>query len=84
MQLYDEQQRPVSFSEASSSWTEKVFFAGYNAMKTKGGSIDSPSMSPSWLRAIDSLTEVGWAKVFIPLGPWIYSERRVANSIGAV
>lgn len=42
MQLYDEQQRPVSFSETTSSWTERVFFAGYNAIKTRGGSIDAP------------------------------------------
>lgn len=74
MQLYDEQQRPLSFSEATSSWTERVFFAGYNAVKTRGGSIDASAMTPSWLRSIDSLTDVGWAKAFIPIGPWIYSK----------
>lgn len=74
MQLYDEQQRPVSYSQATSSWTERVFFAGYNAMKSRGGSVDAASMTPSWLRSDDSLADVGWAKVFIPIGPWIYGE----------
>lgn len=75
MQLYDEQKRPISFSEPSSTWTGRMFFAAYNAMKTKGGSIDSPSMSPTWLRGVDTLTDVGWDKTFIPIGPWIYGER---------
>lgn len=75
MQLYDEQKRPVSFSDPTSSWTHRIFFASYNAMKNRGGSIDSPSMSPTWLRGINSLTDVGWHKAFIPIGPWIYGER---------
>ncbi|KAK7693742.1 hypothetical protein QCA50_003314 [Cerrena zonata] len=75
MQLYDEHRKPISFAEPGQpgfSWTHRVFFAGYNAMKNRGGNIDSPSMSPTWLRAIDSLTDVGWHKVFIPVGPWTY------------
>ncbi|KAJ3553866.1 hypothetical protein NM688_g3394 [Phlebia brevispora] len=75
MQLYDEQKRPISFSEPNPSWTHRIFFAAYNAMKNRGGSPDAPSMSPTWLRAIDSLTDVGWHKVFVPIGPWIYGER---------
>jgi hypothetical protein len=74
MQLYDELQCPLSFSETTSSWTERVFFAGYNAIKGRGGSIDSPAMIPSWLRSLDSLTDVGWTKIFVPIGPWIYSK----------
>lgn len=77
MQLYDEHRKPISFAEPGQpgfSWTHRVFFAGYNAMKNRGGNIDSPSMSPTWLRAIESLTDVGWHKVFIPVGPWTYRE----------
>lgn len=79
MQLFDDQQRPVSLSEQGTpgfSWTHKVFFSAYNAMKNRGGNIDSPSMNPTWLRSIDSLTDVGWHKVFIPLGPWEYRNER--------
>ncbi|KAI0691028.1 S-adenosyl-L-methionine-dependent methyltransferase [Cytidiella melzeri] len=76
MQLYDERQRPVSFSETTSSSTERIFFAGYNAIKTRGGSIEAAGMSPSWLRSIDSLIDVGWAKAFVPIGPWIYSNEK--------
>ncbi|THG99963.1 hypothetical protein EW026_g2493 [Hermanssonia centrifuga] len=54
----------------------RMFFAAYNAMKTKGGSIDSPSMSPTWLRGVDTLTDVGWDKTFIPIGPWIYGNEQ--------
>ncbi|PCH37869.1 S-adenosyl-L-methionine-dependent methyltransferase [Wolfiporia cocos MD-104 SS10] len=78
-QLYDEDQRPMPLSdhgEPGFSWCHRVFFASYNAMKTRGGSIDSPSMSPTWLRAIDSLTDVGWHKIFIPMGPWHYADER--------
>ena len=75
MQLYDEERQPLQYSERDSSWTQRIFFAAYNAMRNRaGGSIDSHSMSPTWLRAVDSLTEVGWDKVFIPVGPWIYGE----------
>lgn len=74
MQLYDELKQPLQFSHTESSWVHRVFFAGYNAMKTKGGTIDSPIMSPTWLRSIDSLTDVGWDKTYIPIGPWIYGE----------
>ncbi|GBE82130.1 S-adenosyl-L-methionine-dependent methyltransferase [Sparassis latifolia] len=79
MQLYDEDQRPISLSEPGTpgfSWTNKVFFAAYSAMKTKGGDIDSSSMNPTWLRSIDSLTQVGWDKKFIPIGPWRYRDER--------
>ncbi|KIP12259.1 hypothetical protein PHLGIDRAFT_328195 [Phlebiopsis gigantea 11061_1 CR5-6] len=76
MQLYDEERRPLSYSEADASWTQRVFFAGYNASKNKGGNIDCPTMNPTWLRSIDSLTDVGWDKVFIPIGPWIYANER--------
>ncbi|KAH9952099.1 S-adenosyl-L-methionine-dependent methyltransferase [Amylocystis lapponica] len=79
MQLFDEQQRPLALSERGTpgfSWTHKVFFAAYNAMKNRGANIDSPSMSPTWLRSIDSLTDVGWHKVFIPIGPWQYNTER--------
>ncbi|KAI0807727.1 S-adenosyl-L-methionine-dependent methyltransferase [Fomes fomentarius] len=79
MQLYDEWQEPLAYAEEGSpgfSWTHRVFFAGYNAMKNRGGSIDSTSMSPSWLRAIDAYTDVGWHKVFIPIGPWRYADYR--------
>lgn len=74
MQLYDDRKNPLSYSETTASWTQRVFFAGYNAMKNRGGCIDSPTMSPTWLRSIDSLTDVGWDKVFIPIGPWVYGE----------
>ncbi len=73
MQLYDEWQEPLAYSAQGSSdfsWLHSVFFAGYNAMKTRGGSVDSPSMNPTWLRNIDAFTDVGWHKVYIPLGPW--------------
>ena len=76
MQLYDEWQEPLAYSEQGSpnfSWLHSIFFAGYNAMKTRGGSVDSPSMNPTWLRNIDAFTDVGWHKVFIPIGPWRYS-----------
>ncbi|KAI0929195.1 hypothetical protein AcW1_006207 [Taiwanofungus camphoratus] len=79
MQLYDENTRPMPLSEQGTpgfSWTHKIFFAAYNAMKSRGGSIDSPSMSPTWLRAIDSLTDVGWYKIFTPMGPWRYDNER--------
>lgn len=75
MQLYDEWQEPLAYSEQGSpnfSWVHSVFFAGYNAMKSRGGSVDSPSMNPTWLRNIDAFTDVGWHKVFIPIGPWRY------------
>ena len=75
MQLYDEYQEPLAYTEQGSpdfSWTHRVFFAAYNAMKNRGGSIDSASMTPTWLRAIDSYTDVGWHKIFIPIGPWRY------------
>lgn len=58
------------------SWLHKVFFATYNAMKNRGGNIDSPSMSPTWLRAIDTLTDVGWHKEFVPIGPWVYGNTK--------
>ena len=75
MQLYDEWQEPLAYVEQDSpdfSWTHRVFFAAYNAMKNRGGNIDSPTLSPTWLRSIDLLTDVGWDKAFIPMGPWIY------------
>lgn len=75
MQLYDERRQPLQYAERDASWTHRVFFAAYNAMRNRGGSIDSPSMSPTWLRSVDSLTDVGWDKVFIPIGPWIYGEK---------
>ncbi|KAI8989708.1 S-adenosyl-L-methionine-dependent methyltransferase [Trametes punicea] len=73
MQLFDEWQQPLAYVEEGTpgfSWTHRMFFAAYNAMKNRGGSIDSPSMCPTWLRAIDAYTDVGWHKVFIPIGPW--------------
>lgn len=76
MQLYDDQQRPMPFKtlgEPGFSWTHKVFFASYNAMKSRGSSVDPPLMNPTWLRSIDSLTDVGWDKIYIPIGPWMYS-----------
>ena len=77
MQLFDENENPISLSEEGKpgfSWTHKVFFSAYTAMKNRGGNIDSPSMSPTWLRSIDCLTDIGWHKVFIPIGPWRYGE----------
>lgn len=74
-QLYDENQKPMAFTDPDApgtSWLHRVFFATYNAMKNRGGNIDSPSMSPTWLRAIDILTDVGWHKEFVPIGPWTY------------
>ncbi|RDX56492.1 S-adenosyl-L-methionine-dependent methyltransferase [Lentinus brumalis] len=79
MQLYDEWQEPLAYSAQGSSdfsWLHSVFFAGYNAMKTRGGSVDSPSMNPTWLRNIDAFTDVGWHKVYIPLGPWRCGDER--------
>ena len=73
LQLYDEHQQPLAYAEQGTpgfSWITRIFFAAYNAMKNRGGSIDSPFMSPTWLRAVDSFTDVGWHKVFIPIGPW--------------
>ena len=81
MQLFDEQKSPLPFSEPSASATNRIFFAAYNAMKKRGGSIDSSSMSPTWLREIGSLSDVGWHKVFIPIGPWIYGEHALPNFI---
>lgn len=84
MQLFDEFQEPLAFAEEGSpdfSWTQRVFFAAYNAMKNRGGSIDTPSMAPTWLRAIDDYTEIGWHKVFIPIGPWRYCEWVIACPI---
>ncbi|OCH94926.1 S-adenosyl-L-methionine-dependent methyltransferase [Obba rivulosa] len=81
MQLYDEDRQPLSYNPNSPgcSWTQKVFFSAYNAMKNRGGNIDSPSMSPQWLRAIDGLTDVGWHKIFIPIGPWRQFDAREAT-----
>ncbi|KAI0748536.1 S-adenosyl-L-methionine-dependent methyltransferase [Daedaleopsis nitida] len=79
MQIFDEWQEPVAFTEEGEpefSWVHRVFFAAYNAMKARGGSPDSPSMCPTWLRAIDSFTDVGWHKVFIPIGPWRFADHR--------
>ncbi|KAM5532078.1 hypothetical protein V8D89_014242 [Ganoderma adspersum] len=79
MQLYDEHQVPLAYAEQGTpgfSWTTRVFFAAYNAMKNRGGSIDSSVMSPTWLRAIDAFTDVGWHKIFIPIGPWRYADQR--------
>ncbi|KAH8106814.1 S-adenosyl-L-methionine-dependent methyltransferase [Cristinia sonorae] len=79
MQIFDETRQPIAYAEEGQpgfSWTHRIFFAAYNAMKSKGGSVDSPSMNPTWLRAIDSLTDVGWDKVFIPMGPWCYASER--------
>ncbi|KAI0780653.1 S-adenosyl-L-methionine-dependent methyltransferase [Trametes elegans] len=88
MQLFDEWQCPLAYVEEGSpgfTWTHRVFFAAYNAMKNRGGSIDSPSMCPTWLRAIESYTDVGWHKVFIPIGPWRQSadpkERIIAEML---
>lgn len=78
-QLYDEHRRPMPLSELGTpgfSWVHKVFFATYNAMKNRGGSPDSPNMNPTWLRTIDSLTDVGWHKAFVPMGPWRYDDER--------
>ena len=75
MQVFDENKRPIAYAEEGHpgfSWTQRIFFAAYNAMKNKGGSVDSPSMNPTWLREIKSFTDVGWHKVFIPIGPWCY------------
>lgn len=79
MQLYDEDENAISLVEEGKpgySWTHKVFFSAYTAMKNRGGNIDSPSMSPTWLRAIDSLTDIGWHKIFIPIGPWRYANQK--------
>lgn len=79
MQLYDEDKRPMSFVEQGQpgfSWTHKIFFAAYTAMKNKGGSVDSPAMGPTWLREVETLEDVGWQKVFIPIGPWYYEDER--------
>ncbi|KAH9857175.1 hypothetical protein C2E23DRAFT_881638 [Lenzites betulinus] len=73
MQLFDEWKQPLAYVEEGSPgfyWTHRVFFAAYNAMKNRGGSIDSPSMMPTWLRANDAYADVGWHKAFIPIGPW--------------
>ncbi|CCM00019.1 uncharacterized protein FIBRA_02045 [Fibroporia radiculosa] len=78
-QLYDEHKRPMPLGDPDSpefSWIHKVFFTSYNAMKNRGGSIDSPCMNPTWLRAIDSLMDVGWHKIFVPMGPWRYDDER--------
>lgn len=75
MQVFDEDKQPIAYAEEGQpgfSWTQRIFFASYNAMKNKGGSVDSPSMNPTWLRAINTFTDIGWHKVFIPMGPWRY------------
>lgn len=74
MQLYDDQKQALPFIEPCVSATHRVFFAAYNAMKARGSCTDSPSMTPSWLRNVEALTDVGWHKVFIPIGPWMYGE----------
>lgn len=84
MQLYDEHQVPLAYAEQGTpgfSWTTRVFFAAYNAMKNRGGSIDSSLMSPTWLRAIDTFTDVGWHKIFIPIGPWRYGKLRPCTRV---
>jgi hypothetical protein len=47
MQLFDELKRPLSFSSTDACWVQRVFFAAYNAMRNWGGSINSPTMSPT-------------------------------------
>ncbi|KAI0672942.1 S-adenosyl-L-methionine-dependent methyltransferase [Trametes maxima] len=88
MQLFDEWHQPLPYMEEGTpgfTWTHRVFFAAYNAMKNRGGSIDSPSMCPSWLRGVDAFTDVGWHKIFIPMGPWPQSsdprERLIAEML---
>ncbi|KAI0082841.1 S-adenosyl-L-methionine-dependent methyltransferase [Panus rudis PR-1116 ss-1] len=79
MQLYDQDKKPLAYTEPGRpgfSWIHRIFFAGYNAMKNRGGSIDSASMSPTWLRANTLFTDVGWHKIFIPIGPWTYQDER--------
>lgn len=76
MQLYDDQKQALPFIEPCVSATHRVFFAAYNAMKARGSCTDSPSMTPSWLRNVETLTDVGWHKVFIPIGPWMYANER--------
>lgn len=75
MQLYDEQRQPLQYTEQDASWVQRIFFAAYNAMRNRGGCMDSNYMSPTWLRSVESLTDVGWDKVFVPIGPWIYGEK---------
>ncbi|TBU35695.1 S-adenosyl-L-methionine-dependent methyltransferase [Dichomitus squalens] len=79
LQLYDQYQQPLAYAEQGTpgfSWITRIFFATYNAMKNRGGNIDCPLMCPTWLRAIDSFTDVGWHKIFIPIGPWRYADQR--------
>ena len=81
LQLYDEDRRAIAYSQPQSSSTQRLFFATYNAMKNRGGSVDSPYMSPTWLRGVESLTDVGWQKEFIPIGPWIYGKGLATNIV---
>ncbi|KAF8590068.1 S-adenosyl-L-methionine-dependent methyltransferase [Ramaria rubella] len=79
MQLYDEHQQPLPVSEPGDelfSWTQRVFHATYNSMKTRGSQVDTPSLLPLWLSRMDEVHNVGWLKIFIPLGPWKKSDPR--------
>ncbi|KAF8512272.1 S-adenosyl-L-methionine-dependent methyltransferase [Gautieria morchelliformis] len=73
MQLYDEQQQPLPVAEPGEepfSWTQLVFHATYNSMKTRGSQVDTSSLLPLWLSRMEELENAGSQKIFIPLGPW--------------
>jgi len=73
MQLYDEHKQPLPVAEPGDelfSWTQRVFHATYNAMKSRGSQVDTPSLLPIWLSRMDNLENIGSLKIFIPLGPW--------------
>ncbi|EPQ58002.1 S-adenosyl-L-methionine-dependent methyltransferase [Gloeophyllum trabeum ATCC 11539] len=86
MQLYDESKEPLAALEPGEpgfTWTQKVFFAAYNAMKNRGGCIDSPTLTPRWLQEDGHFTNIGWNKIFVPIGPWVETasprERQMAE-----
>ncbi|KZT26554.1 S-adenosyl-L-methionine-dependent methyltransferase [Neolentinus lepideus HHB14362 ss-1] len=88
MQLYDESREPLPALEPGEpgfSWTQRIFFSAYNAMKSRGGSIDSPNLSSKWLQEDGHFTNIGWTKIFIPIGPWVESasprERQMAEML---
>jgi len=79
MQLYDENKQPLPIAEPgeeSFSWTQLVFHATYNSMKTRGSQVDTPALLPLWLSRMDQLENVGSLRIFIPVGPWRKGDAR--------
>ncbi|KAI0723973.1 S-adenosyl-L-methionine-dependent methyltransferase [Cerioporus squamosus] len=88
MQLYDEWQEPLAYSEQGSpdhSWVHSIFFAGYNAMKTRGGSVFIP-IGP-WRYAdqrelvLAEMLREDCLRYIAGLGPYLLSEGYLPESV---